>query len=522
MHAANAAHARHNVRAHPVANLRLLGVLLNLALLTGNRTTEALNIASSSTIPAAATDDDANAKPVSDHARISAGSAIDKASLSVEAAPYTAEVPSARESAAALQNLSSSTWAAVQSPAAQEAAAFEYPDPFFLGGGTVEDLLDWVRTNGGEVHFEVKEVCPGCMRGAVAIRDFKEGDMVASLPRHLFINLGREGAPPGEEACDLPDGTDVTNHFACVARWAVEMATNTTYNATWAPYLNTLPPPGLLSPEMWTPDLMDATQSKYLARMVQERVDSAEAVWRHFGFDGGEGGGSGVQQRGRGVRMSLPAFKHLLGCVNTRRFGLDTGTPERPTTRSQLLPMFDMVNCADPGLLNRIGTDNNAEQRMVPEADPPFQLVALRSIPRGQEVTVAYSEGELHRPDQALFSFGFVPPRHPPLLSSVDLPAGFGGVEEPPTSYPQTPIQDPDYDNPQGQFTTAAELERLRSILSKLPTSVKQDTALLRDITDWRLATVVQWRIGRKRALRAAVRNLAATLASSQGTRDEL
>lgn len=60
--------------------------------------------------------------------------------------------------------------------------------------------------------------------------------------------------------------------------------------------------------------------------MVQERVDSAEAVWRHFGFDGGEGGGSGVQQRGRGVRMSLPAFKHLLGCVGAliMRFPLST------------------------------------------------------------------------------------------------------------------------------------------------------------------------------------------------------
>ena len=35
-------------------------------------------------------------------------------------------------------------------------------------------------------------------------------------------------------------------------------------------------------------------------------------------------------------------------------------------------------------------------------------------------------------------------------------------------------------DNPAGDFTTAAELARLRGILAALPTSVKQDRALLR------------------------------------------
>lgn len=154
--AANAAHACNNVRAQPRANLRLLGVLLNLALLTGSRTTEALNIAWSPIISAAATDD-AYATSVSDHARMSGASATEKATLLVEAGPNRAEVPSATEPAAALQNLSP-TWAAVQSTAAEdaisstEAAAFDYPDPFFLGGGTAEDLLDWVRTNGGEVN----------------------------------------------------------------------------------------------------------------------------------------------------------------------------------------------------------------------------------------------------------------------------------------------------------------------------------------------------------------------------------
>ena len=45
--------------------------------------------------------------------------------------------------------------------------------------------------------------------------------------------------------------------------------------------------------------------------MVQGRIDAAEAVWREFGFDGG----GGLRWGGHHVRMSLGAFKHLLGCV---------------------------------------------------------------------------------------------------------------------------------------------------------------------------------------------------------------
>ena len=41
------------------------------------------------------------------------------------------------------------------------------------------------------------------------------------------------------------------------------------------------------------------------------------------------------------------------------------------------------------------------------------------------------------------------------------------------------------------------------------------------DTSNWKLQTVVLWRIGRKRALRAAVRQMSATL-QSRSTREEL
>ncbi len=62
------------------------------------------------------------------------------------------------------------------------------------------------------------------------------------------------------------------------------------------------------------------------------------------------------------------------------------------------------------------------------------------------QVTIDYGHAYLHRPDMALLSYGFVPRRDPPLLSTVDLPSGFGDVRHPrEASYPATPTHDPDY-----------------------------------------------------------------------------
>lgn len=42
------------------------------------------------------------------------------------------------------------------------------------------------------------------------------------------------------------------------------------------------------------------------------------------------------------------------------------------------------------------------------------------------QVTNDYGAGYLHRPDLALLVYGFVPLREPPIMSSCDLPQGFG------------------------------------------------------------------------------------------------
>ena len=61
------------------------------------------------------------------------------------------------------------------------------------------------------------------------------------------------------------------------------------------------------------------------------------------------------------------------------------------------------------------------------------------------QVTNNYGSGYLHRPDMAMLVYGFVPGREPPVMSTCDLPHGFGGVRHPQQAYPVTPTPEPDY-----------------------------------------------------------------------------
>jgi hypothetical protein len=61
------------------------------------------------------------------------------------------------------------------------------------------------------------------------------------------------------------------------------------------------------------------------------------------------------------------------------------------------------------------------------------------------QVTNNYGSGYLHRPDMAMLVYSFVPGREPPVMSTCDLPHGFGGVRNPQQAYPVTPALEPDY-----------------------------------------------------------------------------
>eukprot|EP00208_Stichococcus_sp_RCC1054_P008407 CAMPEP_0206151374 /NCGR_PEP_ID=MMETSP1473-20131121/38788_1 /ASSEMBLY_ACC=CAM_ASM_001109 /TAXON_ID=1461547 /ORGANISM="Stichococcus sp, Strain RCC1054" /LENGTH=464 /DNA_ID=CAMNT_0053548919 /DNA_START=346 /DNA_END=1740 /DNA_ORIENTATION=+ len=386
---------------------------------------------------------------------------------------------------------------------------------FFHGGGSTRELLQWLRANGGKASFEVGEVCPGCMRGALATADMKAGEIVAIIPQHLVVDLG----PATQTAAEAAHEWARLMHFESGERgtlWGrlmgepVRGTPSGAFKATWAPFLASLPPwDEVLSPEMWDPELIAAAQSPEIAAAVAKAKLAATAVWTD------ERLGSGAPRRweAAGVRMSLPAFSHIIACISTRVWDQPSWA-HGGEIRSHLLPAFDMMNCADQGLGGAGGEDGPNVEAHVPDEEGGFVLIAIRDIAKGEEVTTNYGQQHLHRPDLALLGYGFVPVREPPLLSSIDLPPGFADGLSPPHGAPSSPTLDPDYGIWNGAYTAQDELERLKSIMRGFPTTAAQDVHLLTVQPDWKMRAVIEWRLGRKRALNSAIQTLSKALAA--------
>jgi len=362
----------------------------------------------------------------------------------------------------------------------------------------VEGLLNWLRSHGGMAHLEVGAVCDGCMRGTLATKDFKTGDVIARVPGHLVVEIG-------------PRSQDVQMGSA---QWAIEMARNASYAKAFAPFLDTLPTVGeVLSPELFTPAMLDALQSDELAKIVQERIDFTELTYDVHLTPNESAVGARQPAATILPNITLDEYKHLVAAVTTRMYGWPS-RKHQDAPYVQLLPVFDMANCADPGMNEDSPTGSNAGVTY-PKEDGTFEMTAKRPIKKGEEVTNNYGNDYLHRPDMTLLVYGFVPLRDPPIMSTCDLPTGFGDVLHPQLGYPQTPRHDPDYGNPAGNYTTSAELTRLAAIISAFPTTLEQDVELLKDEEDWKMANVLRWRVGRKRAVLGATALLANTLLES-------
>lgn len=386
--------------------------------------------------------------------------------------------------------------AAVAPAVAAAGASQPAESGFSRGAGNAGELLRWVRAHGGEVHLEVAQVCPGCLQGVLATKDIKRGERIASIPLSTVTDLG-----PHEVT--LPE---------LAVHWVRRMHLDASYNVSFQPYLATLPAADqVLSPEMWTDDMVAALQSLELAEMVGKRRRAAEQMWRQAGFAGGHPTGG----EGTSIRLPLADFQHLIACVATRMFGYPS-MADNATMHAVLLPVLDMANCADKGLAGPSDPGANGEVRFPQPGEDSFTMVALRDISKGEEVTNTYSHDYVHRPDMALLSYGFVPNRQPPILSAIDLPEGFGDVEHPVAHLVRTPAVEPGYGNWTGQFTTEKELQRLLSIQAALPTTLEEDLQLLAEAQQPGCRVVLDWRVSRKRALLAAIAQLSASLAARQ------
>lgn len=342
-------------------------------------------------------------------------------------------------------------------------------------------LARWVIAKGGKLKgCKVGQECPTCLRGVIATKDFKPGDIIMKVPFTAVLRLKDVDHPAfaAEYARDLLDA----------------MHNDPAHNATWDLFWRAHPgPEGTFTPEVYTDEHMAMLQTPLLESLVAGQRAVTEQVYdgsypyysyAHFNATVGED------------RVSLDTFKYVASLLGSRYFGFfRDGKTDHPS--SHLVPMVDLINHSD---------DPNAER----SDDTVNVLVkAIKSISKGQEITNSYQPGVIHRPDMSLYIYGFVIDREAPFLAAVDLPTY--NSQDP---FEQTPLVDDLYDAPGGKYVTTGELARLRGLLSSAGTTEEEDRAALDsgDVTDWRIRSILTYRVMRKRALRLAIAKLEASL----------
>ncbi|PRW39300.1 Aquaporin-1 [Chlorella sorokiniana] len=289
------------------------------------------------------------------------------------------------------------------------------------------------------------------------------GDTIASVPIALTLNLGPSEAGLGAAALALTE----------------QLAAQPELNATlWpaTPAAHELLVLHLLSDAELA--ALQAPELEQLARTARASVAAAHA------------------RRGPAL-AALPeaALAHAAALVRTRSFASLLG-------RRRLVPGIDMLNHAE-------------EPNAAVDAGPggaSVLLLAERPIAAGEEVTLVYRDGALHRPDAALAIYGFLPaPRDPPLLAALDLPGG--ALYNP---WRRTPPDDESL-VPRAagswfaDWALADEYARLASRLASLPASDGKDEALLASSSaaqDWRAATLAGFRLRRRAGLQAAMQRV--------------
>lgn len=139
---------------------------------------------------------------------------------------------------------------------------------------------------------------------------------------------------------------------------------------------------------------------------------------------------------------------------------------------------------------------------------------AIRPISAGEELYLPYLPGLDHRNDMSLTGYGFIRKLKRPILPATDLP-----TFDPENPYEPLPLTDAPFYGPEGSHNSVAEILRLQGLLSACGTTLKEDEALLKSgkVTEnWKMRTVIEFRVERKKAMQLAIRAIEEELLKRQ------
>jgi hypothetical protein len=359
--------------------------------------------------------------------------------------------------------------------------------------------LEWLLSHGARAHVKVGRACTSCPRGLIATRDFKPASLILRIPEAALIKFPH------------------IEHSAFAAEYALDfvhqMYTNSSFNATYAPYLATLPSADeLFTPEMWQEDHVAMLQTPALETLAEyARRSTVEIFYGNFS----EQPYSSVSELLGGKNTDLKTFQWASAVIASRYLAAPLDEDNEIATRI-LAPLLDFANHADEA------HGSNEENAYQTAFKGVVQLRAKRPIKKGEEIRFNYQSGVIHRPDMSLLSYGFFvsfgASDKAPLQCSVDLPTF--SLDRP---YEPTPESDDAFYGPKGQYNTEEEYQRLNTLLKKAPTTVEEDQLALKARSK-ALSKIekllLEFRIERKRSLIGAMGKIKRELHSAEGDRE--
>lgn len=268
------------------------------------------------------------------------------------------------------------------------------------------------------------------------------------------------------------------------------------FNKTFGVWLKTLPKRG----EIFTPDGMSDQEIRMLqgGALEQRFRDQYDGIRYNYQQAVGPDGSDLVRRLG----ISIADYAHAAQGINTRYWGFKNETngsdPNKPIVT--LVPLMDMSDHSE-----------EVNAYVTKDSNGSIVLISTSHIRKGEEVAISYQRNKLHRPDMALFNYGYLPKRRPPLLAAYDLGSPEANQLREAGGAILSPPNDDDY-KLGGHLATLGELRRLLDLLASFPTTEAQDRAIIAEHPEpltWREKMLLEFRAERK----AAIRYVAARLA---------
>jgi hypothetical protein len=298
-----------------------------------------------------------------------------------------------------------------------------------IDGSKYEDLLEWVKSNGGEINdkIDIKRSSQGCGYGAFVTSSVEEDELLFSVPRQACLTLDPATSDEkfGKAFTNLiekvgPGGNTVVMAGYMAKEYLLlkeDLKNGKDATSKWGPYFQTLPwERGVNNQEhilFWTDDkieeLLKGSMCYNEARSLRDEVALATKIMSSVvgksiraarGEEVDEGGFSWPWEAKppapEGPPEGFPeAVKGAFVCLLTRAFQDGEGDEEK------LVPMLDMLQHSD--------TPN--VRHAMRKADGTVEVRARCGIEPDTELFNQYrSEEEESMPFSRFFTrFGFVP-----------------------------------------------------------------------------------------------------------------